>query len=131
MMNKFEVRTGASEQVLDITPDVERIVRESGVDEGICLVFVPHTTAAVWINENADPDVPRDILHAFREFIPTRGYRHSEGNSPAHVRAAMVGESVVVPVAAGRLALGRWQGIQFGEFDGPRTRQVWVQLLGS
>ncbi len=130
-MIKLEVSTGSREEVVDITSLIQNRVREDGLKSGICVVYVPHTTAAVWINENADPDVPRDILYAFREFVPTSGFHHAEGNSPAHVRSVMVGESVTVPVEDGRLMLGRWQGIQFGEFDGPRNRQVWVQLVGD
>ena len=130
-MIKLEVSTGSREEVVDITSLIQNRVREDGLKSGICVVYVPHTTAAVWINENADPDVPRAILYAFREFVPTSGFHHAEGNSPAHVRSVMVGESVTVPVEDGRLMLGRWQGIQFGEFDGPRNRQVWVQLVGD
>jgi secondary thiamine-phosphate synthase enzyme len=110
---------------------VRDAVKSSGVRTGVCVVYVPHTTAAVWINENADPDVPRDILFALRRFIPEDGYRHGEGNSPAHVRSALIGASVMIPIEDGTLALGRWQGVQLGEFDGPRSREVWVQIVGA
>jgi secondary thiamine-phosphate synthase enzyme len=129
-MTKLEVRTRAKEEVLDVTSKVRDAVKASGVRTGVCVVYVPHTTAAVWINENADPDVPRDILFALRRFIPEDGYRHAEGNSPAHVRSAVIGASVVIPIEDGKLALGRWQGVQLGEFDGPRSREVWVQIVG-
>ena len=130
-MITFEVRTRSTEDVVDITSEVQSRVRDAGLGSGVCVVYVPHTTAAVWINENADPDVPRDILYAFRGFVPSAGYHHAEGNSPAHVRSVMVGESVTIPVEDGRLMLGRWQGIQFGEFDGPRNRQVWIQAIAD
>jgi secondary thiamine-phosphate synthase enzyme len=129
-MDTIEIRSGRREEIIDITADVERLVAGSGVQDGLCVVFVPHTTAAVTINENADPDVRADILKALREAVPDAlDYAHGEGNSPAHVKATMVGASVTVPVALGRLKLGTWQGVQFCEFDGPRRRQVWVLVL--
>jgi secondary thiamine-phosphate synthase enzyme len=129
-MDTIEVASGRREEIIDITAEVERLVARSGVQEGLCVVFVPHTTAAVTINENADPDVRADILKALRKAVPdTLDFAHGEGNSPAHVKATIVGASVTVPVALGRLKLGTWQGVQFCEFDGPRRRQVWVLVL--
>jgi len=129
-MDTIEVASGRREEIIDITTEVERLVARSGVQEGLCVVFVPHTTAAVTINENADPDVRADILKALRKAVPdTLDFAHGEGNSPAHVKATIVGASVTVPVALGRLKLGTWQGVQFCEFDGPRRRQVWVLVL--
>ncbi|HIW73263.1 MAG TPA: secondary thiamine-phosphate synthase enzyme YjbQ [Firmicutes bacterium] len=113
----------------NITPEVEKAVRDSGVQEGVCLVYCPHTTAGLTINENADPDVVSDILMALDALFPDRPeYRHAEGNTAAHLKAGFVGSSVSVPVAGGRLALGVWQGIYFCEFDGPRTRSYTVTV---
>ncbi len=129
-MVSLEVRTGSRAQMLDITGQVRRVVEESGVREGACLVYVPHTTAGVTINENADPSVAADILARLEKLVPRdAGYRHREGNSDAHIKALMTGFSQSVPVRDGGLALGTWQGIFFCEFDGPRTRSVLVQVL--
>jgi secondary thiamine-phosphate synthase enzyme len=131
-MNTLEIRSRMREEMIDLTGEIGRAVTASGVRDGLCLVFVPHTTAAVTINENADPDVKADILMALRKVAPdTLPYEHAEGNSPAHVKASLVGSSVAVIVADGRLQLGTWQGICFCEFDGPRTRKVWVQVIGK
>lgn len=131
-MRKFEIRTRAREEIVDLTAEVGRLVAASGVAEGLCVVFVPHTTAAVTINENADPDVKADILMALRKAVPdSQPFEHAEGNSPAHVKASLVGFSVTVIVADGKLQLGTWQGICFCEFDGPRSRQVWVHVIGQ
>ena len=128
--NVFAVRTGAREEMLDVTADVASAVRDSGVRDGICHVYVSHTTAGVTINESADPDVKRDILTALRRLVPHQGdYRHAEGNSDAHVKSSLMGASAWVPVVNGKLALGTWQGVFFCEFDGPRTRSVRVTLL--
>lgn len=128
----LQVRTERREQFVDITREVQRIVTQSGVQSGLCHVFVPHTTAGVTIQENADPDVVRDILVTLGRLVPRTGdYRHAEGNSDAHVKAAALGSSQFVPVDGGRLVLGTWQGIYFCEFDGPRTRRVIVTLLPS
>ena len=129
-MRQFSVKTHASSQMIDITAQVRSILRESRVEKGLCCVFVPHTTAAVTINENADPDVPRDILAQIDKTIPLRGdYLHSEGNSAAHIKASLFGASETVIVEKGSLVLGTWQSIFFCEFDGPRTRQVYIQIL--
>jgi secondary thiamine-phosphate synthase enzyme len=129
-MLSLEVRTGSRAQMLDITGQVMRAVEESGVREGVCLVYVPHTTAGVTINENADPSVAADILASLEKLVPRdAGYRHREGNSDAHIKALMTGFSQAIPVRDGRLALGTWQGVFFCEYDGPRTRTVLVQVL--
>lgn len=129
-MRQFSVRTQARSQMIDITGQVRAILRESGINNGVCCVFVPHTTAAVTINENADPDVPRDILAQMDKTIPLRGdYLHGEGNSAAHIKASLFGASETVIVEKGALVLGTWQSIFFCEFDGPRTRQVFVKII--
>ena len=131
-MNTIEIRTRAREEFVDLTAEMERAVAASGVASGICVVTVPHTTAGITANENADPDVRADLAMVLRKIVPdTLPYAHGEGNSPAHVKAALVGSSVTLIVEAGRLRLGTWQGIFFCEFDGPRTRQAWVQVLGK
>ncbi|MBN2179886.1 MAG: YjbQ family protein [Deltaproteobacteria bacterium] len=128
-MKTFTVATRSRSDMIDITGEVTRVLRESGVKDGICHVFVPHTTAAVTINENADPDVPRDILMELDKVIPlSDGYRHREGNSAAHIKASLVGSSETVLVESGRLILGTWQSIFFCEFDGPRKRNVIVRV---
>jgi secondary thiamine-phosphate synthase enzyme len=131
-MHSFRVKTSRRTQLLDITEQVARIVRESGVAEGVCYVYVPHTTAGVTINEHADPDVASDLEGVFDRLVPSRGpYRHAEGNSDSHAKAALVGSSQTVFVSGGRLDLGRWQGVFLCEFDGPRERQVQVKLLAG
>jgi secondary thiamine-phosphate synthase enzyme len=131
-MNSIEIRTREHEEMIDLTAEVGRLVAASGVKSGLCLVAVPHTTAAVTVNENADPDVKGDILTALRRAVPdTLPYEHAEGNSPAHVKSSLVGSSVVLGVEGGALQLGTWQGVIFCEFDGPRTRRAWVQVLGK
>lgn len=130
-MERFELKT-PSEGFVDITRSVAEAVRDSGVQEGMCLVYCPHTTAAITINENADPDVVRDLLFALGETFPDRPqFRHAEGNSAAHLRSSVIGCSETVPVTGGRLALGTWQGIYFCEFDGPRSRRFFVQVVGA
>lgn len=128
----FTVRTQAQNEWLNITAEVERAVAASGVGEGICVVFVPHTTAAVTVNENADPDVPRDVGLALGIISPDRReFRHGEGNSAAHTKTSLVGPSVTLIVSDGRLLLGTWQGVWFTEYDGPRARKVHVRVLGE
>lgn len=117
-------------ELLDITDKVKDAVAQSQVGSGVCFVYVPHTTAAVAVNESYDSDVARDITAALSKLVPHRGgYAHSEGNSDAHIKAAMVGSCQAIPVEEGRLALGRWQGVFFCEFDGPRTRRVHIQTI--
>ena len=129
-MEQFSLNT-PEEGFIDITGQVRKIVAAGNVQNGLCQIFVPHTTAGVTINENADPDVVTDMLAALGKMVPDLPYRHTEGNSPAHVKSSLVACSITVPISEGRLCLGTWQGIYFCEFDGPRTRKVWVQLVGS
>lgn len=127
-MKSFSIQTGGRDDFVDITARVQEVVKLLGVKDGIITVFVPHTTAGVTINENADPDVTADIKMALDRIVPWRaGYSHGEGNSAAHVKASMMGSSVSVIVVSGCLQLGTWQAIYFCEFDGPRTRNVWVK----
>jgi secondary thiamine-phosphate synthase enzyme len=129
-MKTLEIRTRAGEEIVDLTSEVQGVVASSGAKDGLCVVFVPHTTAGVTINENADPDVRADILTALRRAVPDNiPFAHSEGNSPAHIKASLIGSSVTVIVEDGKLLLGTWQGIQFCEFDGPRSRKLYVQVL--
>ncbi|MGZ5495558.1 MAG: secondary thiamine-phosphate synthase enzyme YjbQ [Candidatus Aminicenantales bacterium] len=130
-MNTIEIRTKARQEFIDLTADVERLVAASGVQTGICVVTVPHTTAGVTVNENADPNVRADIAMTLRKIVPDGlPYAHAEGNAAAHVKASLVGSSVTLIVESGRLRLGTWQGVFFCEFDGPRSRRAWVQVLG-
>lgn len=133
LQTTFSVRTSRRSQMIDITAQVAEAVAESGVQNGTALVFCPHTTAAITINENADPDVPHDILLTLETLIPQRrdGYRHCEGNSDAHVKASLMGSSQQVMILNGGLKLGTWQAVFFCEFDGPRTRSVHVQIIGQ
>lgn len=129
-LQEFSLRTKSRTEFLDITAQVSRIVQESKVQNGMAVVFVPHTTAAVTINENADPSVCEDILADLNRLIPLSGaYRHTEGNSAAHIKSTLVGPSEILMIEKGRLALGTWQGLYFCEFDGPRTRKVWVKII--
>jgi len=127
----LEVRTGARQEFVRITRLVARAVQEAGWRNGVCTLFVPHTTAGLTINENADPDVVTDLLYGLEKMAPTSdpAYRHYEGNSAAHLKASMMGFSQAVIVRDGRLALGRWQDIIFCEFDGPRQRQLFIQFV--
>jgi secondary thiamine-phosphate synthase enzyme len=132
MMETLLVKTNRRTQLVDVTEHVQRAVVQSGVTAGVCHIYVPHTTAAVLINEHADPDVARDVEATLDRLIPRFGaYRHSEGNSDSHVKAALVGTSQVVFIESGELALGRWQGIFFCEFDGPRERKLQVKVVGD
>ena len=124
------VKTKAQTEMVDITAEIKKIVRTSDVGEGLCMVYVPHTTAAVTINECADPSVKADILMVLNKIIPwDAGYRHLEGNSAAHIKSSLVGASELIAVEKGSLVLGTWQGIFFCEFDGPRTRKVHVNVM--
>ena len=129
-MTEIELSTRERMCMLDITGEVERAVVDIGVKEGLCTVLVPHTTAGITINENADPSVRRDILAQLAKLVPNDGrYSHAEGNADAHIKASLMGSSVQVPVRGERLQFGTWQGIFFCEFDGPRRRKVWVSVL--
>jgi secondary thiamine-phosphate synthase enzyme len=123
------VRTDAAQQLVDITPTVRHVVRESGVTRGSCMIFIPHTTAAVTINENADPNVRKDLLNILEAAVPSKGnYLHTEGNAHAHAKASLIGPTASVFVEAGQLVLGTWQAIFLCEFDGPRTRNILVRV---
>ena len=130
MIRQLRVKTNARTELVDITQGVQRLVNESGIRSGVCYVYVPHTTAAVTINENSDPNVGRDILKELNKIIPfDDDYGHSEGNSAAHIKSTLVGMSKSVLVDEGRLALGTWQAVFFCEFDGPRDRRVMVKVM--
>ena len=130
MLESFTVRTRSRNELIDITSEVQRIVSKSGVDEGICVVYVPHTTAGVTVNENADPSVAVDIRNTLSKLVPAgAGYSHLEGNADSHIKSTIVGPSITLIVTGGRILLGTWQGIFFCEFDGPRTRKVYVKVV--
>ncbi len=129
MIARLSVTTRQHTQMVDITAEVQRVVAESRVQDGVAHIFCPHTTAGLTINEHADPSVAADILESLEKAVPWRAnYRHTEGNAAAHVKASLMGSSVTVLVEGGRPVLGTWQGIFFCEFDGPRSRQVFVQV---
>ena len=129
--HSIALRSREREDLVEFTAEVSRLLSESRVREGVCVLFVRHTTAGLTVNENADPDVPRDMLLALRTLIPQHGmgFKHGEQNSDAHIKASLVGPSVTIPFADGRLLLGRWQGIFLCEFDGPRRREVVMTIL--
>lgn len=132
MLKEIAVQTNTQTQIIDITAQIQKVVRESGISEGLCCVFIPHTTAGVTINENADPSVKHDIIMELNKVIPLNDhYRHLEGNSAAHIKASIIGSSVNVPVENNNLLLGTWQGICFCEFDGPRQRNVYVKIISD
>jgi secondary thiamine-phosphate synthase enzyme len=127
---EFPVRTTSHTQMIDITRQVQQTVSESGVRDGLCIVFIPHTTAAVTINENADPDVQTDFMKEINKIVPWEdGYLHMEGNAAAHLKASMMGFSETIIIKDGRLVLGTWQGIYFLEYDGARNRKVIVKIM--
>lgn len=129
-LHKLEVNTSGREQFVDITPGINEYLAQTGVKEGICLVYVPHTTAGVTVNEGADPSVVEDILMQLDKLVPGQGgYRHMEGNSDAHIKSFLAGAEKAIPVTGGKLALGTWQRVFFCEFDGPRRRKVLVKIL--
>ena len=128
---RLTVKTNSKTEMIDVTTLVQKQVAEGNLSDGLCMVFVPHTTAAVTINESADPAVRRDILTVLNRIVPWEAdYRHMEGNSPAHLKTSIIGCSEMIAVENGKLALGTWQGIFFCEFDGPRTRKLDVRLIG-
>ena len=130
MIQTVQVKSSRRTDFIDITHTVQEVIQKSGVGEGVCHLFIPHTTAAVTINENADPSVTRDILMMLNKLIPSEDdYRHLEGNSPAHIKSSLLGCSETVLVESGKLVLGTWQGIFFCEFDGPRSRKVYVKVV--
>lgn len=131
-MDSIEIRTRSRAEAVDITGQVQEAVSRSGVSEGVVFVFSAHTTAGMTVNEHADPDVMEDVLRALDGLAPRRGpYAHAEGNSDAHIKASLMGNSVSLPVEAGRVALGTWQGVFFCEFDGPRRRRALVEVVGA
>jgi secondary thiamine-phosphate synthase enzyme len=131
-MDTLSVNTASRCQMIDVTAQVRAAVKKSGVKSGVCIVFVPHTTAAVTINENADRDVVRDVLAGLERIAPASGdYAHAEGNSDAHIKSSLVGCQTSVLVEKGELALGTWQGIYFCEFDGPRSRKMYVKVVSD
>jgi secondary thiamine-phosphate synthase enzyme len=132
MFQTLTVRTHDRTEFLDLTRQIQDALQESGVREGLCHLFVPHTTAAVTINENADPSVKADILMVLNQIISDHEpYRHLEGNSPAHIKASLIGPQLTVIISDGRLVLGTWQGIYFCEFDGPRTRRLHLKIVAD
>lgn len=132
MTQQIEVHTRTHDELVDITGQIQQAVSQSGVETGVCHVFVPHTTAGLTLNENWDPSVRRDMLVALNKLVPwDDGYQHGEGNSAAHIKASLMGFSHTLLVENGRLALGSWQGIYLAEFDGPRRRRVLVRVVGE
>lgn len=132
MLHTLRIKTQSRNEARDITGEVEKLIRAAGVKSGICYLYVPHTTAAVTVNEHDDPDVMADVHSSLRKLVPQQGdYKHFEDNSDAHIKAALVGVSESVPIEDGRLALGRWQGIFFCEFDGPRERELKVKIIAG
>lgn len=126
----MDIKTTTRTEMINITRDIERMLSDSNIKNGLCHIFVPHTTAGITINEGADPSVAEDIVSAFKKLIPWEGgYRHLEGNSAAHIKTSLVGSSDIVAVEDGRLQLGTWQAVFFCEFDGPRTRKVQVRFF--
>ena len=131
-MEQIEVSTGGHQAFHDITNEVQGAVSRSGIKEGVCFVFCPHTTAGVTLNENWDPTVQHDIGVGLDAISPRRPeYQHGEGNSPAHLKSSLVGAAQFVPIAGGKLVLGTWQGVYLAEFDGPRRRRVWVKVIAG
>lgn len=128
-MIELEIRTHAQSELVDLTAQIQKVVAESGVQEGICHIFAPHTTAGLTLNENWDPTVRSDLVQALQAMVPDISYRHSEGNAPSHLRATLVGAHATLFVSRGRLMLGSWQGILLAEFDGPRRRRVWIKVV--
>mgnify|MGYP006277297009 CR=1 FL=1 len=128
-MQKFSIKTSSRGELIDITQKIKSLVADKGVNQGVCTVYCPHTTAAITINESADPSVASDIEMKLRKMIPkNENYSHMEGNSDAHIKSSLVGNTSQIIIDNGNLQLGTWQGIFFCEFDGPRTRNVWVQI---
>ncbi len=136
VFKEFRVKTAEREVLLEITNEIKKIIKNSNINEGTCTVFVPHTTAGITINENADRSVMKDIAHYLNKLIPKSGglgysFKHGEGNSDAHIKCLLTGNSIVVLIHEGKLMLGIWQGIMFAEYDGPRNRRVFVQITGE
>jgi secondary thiamine-phosphate synthase enzyme len=131
-MQEIHLQTNSRVEMLDITASVQAVISSEKISKGFCIIFSPHTTAAITINENADPDVPRDIIASLDRSVPfSANYRHAEGNSAAHVKSSLVGTSELVIIENGHLVLGTWQSIFFCEFDGPRSRKVLISIIAS
>ncbi len=127
---ELTIRTQSRIELVDITAQIQKFIRDNKVESGLLVLFVPHTTAAITVNENADPSVQHDILNEFNRLIPLTGsYQHAEGNSAAHIKSTLIGPSQTFLIEGGKLALGTWQGLFFCEFDGPRTRKVWIKIV--
>ncbi len=130
MIKTLTVKSSCREEFIDIRTEVEQIIKESGIKNGICYLYVPHTTAGITINEGADPSVKKDIINALKKIAPYgAGYAHTEGNADSHIKTTLVGSSVNIFIEGGRLILGQWQSIFFCEFDGPRTRKVYMKII--
>ncbi len=131
-MEKINIRTAKRIDLIDITGQIQNTVSKSKVKDGICFVFCPHTTAGLTINENADPQVKRDIINTLNKLVPENaGYVHSEGNADSHIKSSLFGSSLTIFIEDGQLAFGTWQGIYFCEGDGPRSREVWIKILAD
>lgn len=131
-MEKLAIKTNKRTVLLDITTEIEHLISKNGITDGICVIYCPHTTAGITINEAFDPSVQDDVVFAFNKMVPDyREFTHSEGNSDSHTKASIVGTSENIIISGGKIMLGRWQGIYFAEFDGPRTREVWIQIIGK
>jgi len=128
-VKKITVSTSSRIELKDITSDVKEVIEGGATDDGVCTLYVPHTTAGITINESADPDVAVDIEEKLSELVPEGGYRHREGNADSHIKSSLVGNSTRVFIENGKIQLGTWQGIFFAEFDGPRTRNVWLKTI--
>jgi secondary thiamine-phosphate synthase enzyme len=132
LIERLNIKTNSRVEFRDITGEIRNIVGKSGVKSGVCHIFVPHTTAGIMVNEHADPSVVQDIAATLEEIAPRdRNYRHLEGNSPAHIKASLIGDARTLFIEDGKLVLGTWQGIFFGEFDGPRSRSVMVKIVAN
>ncbi len=130
MLKEISISTHSQTELVNVDREVMDVIKQSGIQEGICLIWVPHTTAGVTINENADPDVIKDILYETDKIIPLRnGYRHVEGNSAAHIKSSLFGPSLNLVITEGRLLLGTWQSVFFCEFDGPRRRRLFIKVI--
>lgn len=130
-MQEISIESIQKQEIIDITPQLEKAIEESKIENGLAVIYCPHTTAAITINENYDSDVKRDLIYALSKFVPEKGYDHSEGNSDGHVKSSLLGVSKTIPINNSKLQLGRWQGILFCEFDGPRQRKVIIKIQGD
>jgi secondary thiamine-phosphate synthase enzyme len=129
MMKKITIKTNSRSEFVKIDKHIQAIINETEIKSGICYIFIPHTTAGVTINENADPNVPRDIISQLSKLVPSEGgYKHIEENADAHIKSSLIGVSQIVLIENGKLLLGTWQSVFFCEFDGPRTREIWIKV---